>query len=231
MSCPSYRDSIVLLVDGELSDDAASGVRAHLAGCEECRAIATELERLAALLRPGEGGSNVTPMDESRFWRRFDADLAVRMARGETPWWRRSIPLPVPAMGAVVAVVVVTGWIAGRQHRHAVEMEARAQHLQAVLRQVAESAVFPVAETRFEDATPVRTADLGSGATAPAAEIGARAAAASASAPVFAPRVIDAMPASFTSGGPAPSRAQPMKARTSIHFVDSDGMLKPEDLY
>ena len=47
MSCPEYRDSIVLLVDGESSDDAAHGVHSHLMGCDDRRARATEPGALA----------------------------------------------------------------------------------------------------------------------------------------------------------------------------------------
>ncbi|HVO30619.1 MAG TPA: anti-sigma factor [bacterium] len=220
MSCPSHRDSIVLLVDGELSEDASAGVRTHLAGCEECRAFSGELERLKARLTPADGA--VTAMDEARFWRKFEADLAVRVARGETPWWRRAVTIPVPAMGALVAVVVVTGGIAGHAHRQARELEARTARLTALLHDAAESHVVPVSVARAQAAAaeeaPVRTVDLGG---VPEGAMSAAAAPASAAA--------RALPASTIRVRPA--RAFKRENANNIRFVDSDGVLQAADLY
>lgn len=212
MSCPKYRDSIVLLVDGELSDDAAHGVRSHLMGCDDCRAVATELERMASFLKPTSAGIT---HDETRFWRRFDADLAVRVARGEIPFWKRSITIPLPAMAVLAVVVVSTGVVAGRAHRHASAMEFRAQQLQAVLREARESTIFPATvrvpkdlQDRLDE-TPVRTVDVAQAGTMTAA-----------AAPVSGNSRMLPMP-----------KARNTRPHNSIRFVDSDGVLQPGDLY
>lgn len=210
MSCPKYRDSIVLLVDGELSDDAAHGVHSHLMGCDDCRAVATELERMAQLLKPTS--ADITH-DETRFWRRFDADLAVRVARGEIPFWKRSITVPLPAMAVLAVVVVSTGVVAGQAHRHASVMEFRALQLQAVLREARESTIFPATvrvpkdlQDRLDE-MPVRTVDVAQAGTLTAAA---------------APGNSRILPM------PTPRNTRP---HNSIRFVDSDGVLQPGDLY
>ena len=217
MSCLKYRDSVVLLVDGELSDDAANGVQSHLMGCDDCRAFAREIERLAALLTPSIASTPTN--EETRFWRKFDADLAVRVARGEIPWWKRSIAIPVPAIGALALVVIATGAIAGTARRQAQQMESRARQLSAVLREARESTVFPatvrVPKDLQLDETPVRTVEFAASGMAAAA------------APVLAPA--RTLPASAINS--FPPGQHPVTPRSSIRFVDSDGVLAPADLY
>ena len=142
MSCPQYRDSIVLLADGELSEDAGHDVRAHLMGCDRCRAVHGELEKLARLLTPQTAEPSV---EESRFWRRFDADLALRVTAASVPFWRRRITLPVPAalaLGAAFAVIMV---VALQERDRVHKLSARTAKLESDLRAVADEMVFPTA--------------------------------------------------------------------------------------
>lgn len=131
MSCSRHRDSVVLLADGELTEDAAREVRSHVAGCETCRATLSELERLREMLTPGDSPPTNPTMAEARFWRSFEADLALRVTRNATPFWRRAIVLPVPAavtMGVAVfalgAMVLQLRNEVNRLARHTSKLEA-----------------------------------------------------------------------------------------------------------
>lgn len=130
MSCSRHRDSVVLLADGELTEDAAREVQSHVDGCETCRATLGELESLRELLTPA-AATNPT-MAENRFWRSFEADLALRVTRNATPFWRRAIVLPVPAavtMGVAVcllgAMVLQLRGEVNRLARHTASLEAK----------------------------------------------------------------------------------------------------------
>lgn len=52
MSCRRYRRSVALWTGGDLPAGRAARVEAHLAGCGECRALATEVRRVRATLAP-----------------------------------------------------------------------------------------------------------------------------------------------------------------------------------
>ncbi len=216
MSCPRYRDTVVLLVDGELSDDAAHGVKAHLMGCDGFRAFATELERLASQLRP-EQSQGITH-DEVRFWRKFEADLAVRVAHGETPWWKRTLVIPVPAMGALAIMLAGTGLMAGRSHYREQELEHRARQLSTVLRDMRENSVAAATvrlpsdvQDSVDAIDTVRTVDVAMSPLAPA---------------LSSERPRRSLNATSIKAFP-PGRS----SRPKIRFVDSDGVLQPGDLY
>lgn len=134
MSCSRHRDSVVLLADGELTEDAARDVRSHVSGCAHCAATLAELEKLRELLTPAATGTTNPTMAEARFWRSFEADLALRVTREATPFWRRAIVLPVPAavtMGVAVfalgAMVLQLRGEVSRLARHTASLEAKVE--------------------------------------------------------------------------------------------------------
>ena len=138
-SCPDYRDSIELYVDGELSADAASALTAHLVECPSCAARVAELSELVSLLKPAQGGSP----DESRFWRRFEAELSLRVARGETPFWRRSIALSFPTAITALGLVFALALVAFSKHREATGLAQENAQLKAAVRELANARLFP----------------------------------------------------------------------------------------
>lgn len=152
MPCPEYRDSIALLVDGELSQDAATGVRGHVAGCNGCSSHVQELEALIAQLTPAPPAGMT--VEESRFWRRFDADLAVRVARGETPFWRQSFALPFPIAAAGLATVVALSVVTYRVQARAERLAERSAQLEASLRTLQEDTLFGASAVAAAAAAP-----------------------------------------------------------------------------
>ena len=200
MACSEYQDSIALLVDGELSQDAATGVRGHLAGCGGCAAHVRELEALIVQLTPA--ASSGTTIEESRFWRRFDADLAVRVARGETPFWRQSIALPFPLAAAGVTIVLILGVATVRVQARAERLAERGAKLEASLKALQEDSLF-------------------GGSAVAAALTERRFPAQEAAGPVQLQR------APLQEARP---RSNP-KSDMQIRFIDSDGVLEPGDLY
>jgi anti-sigma factor RsiW len=99
----------VLLADGELTEDAAREVRSHVSGCDHCAATLLELEKLQEMLTPAAAATTNPTMAESRFWRSFEADLALRVTRNATPFWKRAIVLPVPAAVTMGVAVFALG--------------------------------------------------------------------------------------------------------------------------
>ncbi len=143
--CAPYADLIVLLSDGELSGDAAAEVRKHLDGCEGCRRRHEELDRLAAMLRPersADAEARVPDLAEARFWRRFEVDLARRIARAETPYWRLRLVVPVPVAAAVVFALALLSAGSVVSHRRAEALATRNGALEASIRAIAEESLF-----------------------------------------------------------------------------------------
>ncbi len=204
MICPEYRDSIGLLVDGELSDDAALGVRAHLAVCSSCRDEYESLEALVSDLalkeRDGLG------IEESRFWRRFEHDLALRATRGETPFWSHSIALPFPLAILGLGTFVAITFFALSNYQEMREMQVRHRVLEASFKELQEESLFPKNDEGFVAgieaiSTPVE-------------------------------RLVVPAPA----GGGDMHRKASMRAtgapqEMNIRFIDSDGVIQPGDLY
>ena len=200
--CSEHQDSIALLVDGELSPDAATGVRGHLAGCSGCAAHVRELESLISQLTP-DAPAGMT-VEESRFWRRFDADLAVRVARGETPFWKQSISLPFPFAAAGLATLLLLGVATVRVHARAERLAERGAQLEASLKVLQEDSLF-----------------------------GASAVAAGPSERRFPAQEASAQVRLAPSAAPMPearSRSN-SKSDMQIRFIDSEGVLQPGDLY
>lgn len=142
MICREYRDSIALLVDGELSADAADGVRAHVGGCPGCHEYHASMESLVERLRPQDAPASI---DESRFWRGFEADLGLRVARGgrpRRPVWRRSVVLPFPLAAAGALGLAALCLLTVQTRRRAIELHERGLHLEAELKAIQENSIF-----------------------------------------------------------------------------------------
>ena len=131
MSCRRYRDSVVLFADGELTGDAAGDVRLHVAGCDPCAATLGELEKLRALLTPPADAGQDPTMAETRFWRSFEADLALRVHTQATPFWRRAIVLPVPAAVCMGVAAVALGAMVLQQRGQVAQVRGELRQLEA----------------------------------------------------------------------------------------------------
>lgn len=103
MTGPHPDVALVAYLRGELDATERSRVEAHLGGCTECRAAASDfqaiLERLAATAPPAP----------EPHWGRYRAELRARVdarsRRGFTRWLR---PLPVAMAAAATAALVLT---------------------------------------------------------------------------------------------------------------------------
>lgn len=122
--CVHVRDQLEPLVDGELSAERASAVRAHLAACEQCRAHhaeATSLpSRLAAISSPEPPAALVGEVlrrvrldriDPVRLW----GPLAVELALVVVGLWYLSglDGLALLVQRTVADVTALAGWGAG----------------------------------------------------------------------------------------------------------------------
>jgi hypothetical protein len=145
VSCRRYRDSVVLFADGELTGDAAGDVRLHVAGCEACAATLGELEKLSKLLTPADAGQDPT-MAETRFWRSFEADLALRVHAQATPFWRRAIVLPVPAAVCMGVAVVALGGMVLQQRGQVAQVRGELRQLEAKIETEQADVVFASSE-------------------------------------------------------------------------------------
>ena len=226
-----HRDSVVLLADGELTEDAANEVRTHVGGCETCSATLDGLKRLEAFFAPQAGRSSPVDasMAETRFWRMFDADLALRVNRRRAPFWRRAIVLPVPAAAALGACVIALGAMVMHQREEATRLSARNARLEASLRTVLDESVYAFSPRLVESlaaleadradraveerGAPPATAELASG--------GGAAALRSATRPLPDVRFYKA---------PVFQASRRIEPGTQIRFVDSE-LSAPADFY
>lgn len=200
MNCPE-KPTIDLLLDGELSPDGATATRSHLETCADCRAYHDEGAELLAMFR--SQNPNVT-IEEARFWRAFDAELALRVARGETPFWRRSFVIPFPVAAAASALVLVLMVLAIQDRMQMGHLTVRATHLEAALKDLESRSFFAVALPP-QDATDV----AGGGAMA----------------------MPTATPLMYAQPVMMRSAARPMATpQPQIRFIDST-VVQPGDLY
>ena len=204
MNCPE-KPTIDLLLDGELSPDGAAATRSHLETCADCRAYHDEGAELLAALKPANPGVTI---EEARFWRAFDAELALRVARGETPFWRRSFVIPFPVAAAAGALVMVLMVLAVQDRVQMGHLTVRASHLETALKEIQARSFFAVA------LPPQDSADVGGGAM-----LGAMAL------PTATP-VMFAQPAMVRSAARPIATPQPQ-----IRFIDSEDGVQPGDLY
>lgn len=144
MSCQRYRDSVVLFVDGELTGDAAGDVRLHVAGCEACAGTLAELEKLRVLLTPATRPDQSPTMAETRFWRSFEADLALRVHTQATPIWRRAVVLPVPAAVCMGVAVLALGTMVVQQRSQVAQVRGELRHLEAKIETAQAEVIYNV---------------------------------------------------------------------------------------
>lgn len=122
MDCKEFREVLDLYADEELSPDAMTAARLHLAGCASCRAAERELLRLRRALKlavskhqpPPELVGAVRDIYQP-WWRKL---LRVASASGEPdgsrPFWSRKVMLPVPAFMFLLLALVGFGLLAAR---------------------------------------------------------------------------------------------------------------------
>jgi len=144
--CDGWRESLIDLRYGLLSEASARDARAHLAGCAACAAEMESLKLLGESLapQPGDLFGREAEVDWSRFAQRTvamaltatDADAAADAAAGRLPgsadlaaprpagllgWfdgWLESLRLPaVPAWAAATAALVVMAGLAIMTYR------------------------------------------------------------------------------------------------------------------
>lgn len=117
MDCKEFREVLDLYIDDELSPDAASAARMHLAECAACRTAERELLRLRGALKLAVSGREPPPelisavRDISQpWWRKLLRDAVTRSGpRDARPFWRRQVALPAPVFALLVVALVGFG--------------------------------------------------------------------------------------------------------------------------
>lgn len=104
--CSSWDHAIDDWLDGQLDDDAEAALRAHLASCEDCRALATDLR---ALRQETHALADALPPDRD-LWPEIARRIAHPPAAAHDPRlpWGRGLA----AVAAVVVVVLGVGYLA-----------------------------------------------------------------------------------------------------------------------
>jgi len=160
--CWFSRRELTALADGELSARRAARVRAHLAGCAQCAALAGDLEEVAgdwADARPAEPA-----LDVERLYRGVLRRLKDEPERAARRWL---VPLPVAGALAAAAVVLV---LMGRTPPAPPPAETRAAVAE-------EPAAVPAVAARPRKQVPAPVVARAENAPAPVAEQPAGAAA------------------------------------------------------
>jgi anti-sigma factor RsiW len=124
MSC-TVENELTAYVDGELSPEASMRVKAHLAGCDDCRATEQLLQRTVSSLQA------LPPFEPSRGLRRRVLTEVEGLPASAWAGWRswlrpgRLIPSGV-ALAAAVAVAAVTAHTL--EQRHSLDLAVAANY-------------------------------------------------------------------------------------------------------
>jgi anti-sigma factor RsiW len=118
-------------LDDEFGDDDRASLESHLSACAPCRARAASAMAVRSALRArlreafAPGAPHATAPDSLR--RRISAALDAEAEERPVSWWRRIVaPLPVAAMAACVAGVLVV--LAGHRATDPLVEEAVRKH-------------------------------------------------------------------------------------------------------
>jgi len=101
MSCEDYRERIALFIGGELPEPDPQAVERHIAECEECRALAAELDEVRGLL----GGLAAEAAPEEAL-REVRFHVNERIARPARRWQWAAV-----AAAAMIAVTAGVEWM------------------------------------------------------------------------------------------------------------------------
>jgi anti-sigma factor RsiW len=107
MECGKYKEQISLMIDGELGVSASAALKAHMAGCPDCRRFHERLNALGITL-----SSTLSVDPSSALAERVKERLARRRnhrLERDPVLWRR-----VPVMAMIVLLALGLGNLAGR---------------------------------------------------------------------------------------------------------------------
>lgn len=105
MSC-GFEEDVSALFDGELPEEEAARVRAHMEGCASCRPLLDDFESVRA---------------------------QVRSLRVTTSWWRRRVSIPLPLAAALALLIVAAPFVAYRRPEEPRPVAAQARPANAGL--------------------------------------------------------------------------------------------------
>ncbi|HEV7513249.1 MAG TPA: zf-HC2 domain-containing protein [Candidatus Acidoferrum sp.] len=105
-------EQLIAYQDGETS--GRDGLEAHINSCAECRA---ELNRLAEMLAAYQARPVPDPGED--YGRRVWQQIAPRLQEKRSQWWQAFLAPQRLAAGALIAVLVLVAFLAGRVSKHA----------------------------------------------------------------------------------------------------------------
>jgi anti-sigma factor RsiW len=142
MNC-HFTEKISLLVDGELGEEEAKQLNAHLLTCKDCRLSHADFLRLRSHLRA------YSSLLDSVAQRRA---LSRILGSENPPAWKRSIRLPVPAFALLLAAVIALSlWLMSVRQSVQAPAETKANKI----------VTMPAASRDSEDALDLARFDRG----------------------------------------------------------------------
>ena len=106
MDCPKP-DLLSAFSDGEIESPWSERIKEHLETCPRCRLTLTQLGSLRRVLLADEEPAAQGPLERSR--ERLLSSQALRLRHPRRTLWRRRVSMPVPAIGAMLVVLLGMG--------------------------------------------------------------------------------------------------------------------------
>jgi hypothetical protein len=161
-------EELLLEYYGEASPDQRASMRAHLEGCEECRAVDRELRAVLALVN-AEPLPDAPPGFEHAMWARVEPLIAKPVVSGFTRmFW--SVELPRWALAAAAVALAAGSFALGRVWEHPSAPSIAVDDMRSVSERMLRSDV----EEHLERSQRVLVELVNSGDAAPAVLAGDR---------------------------------------------------------
>lgn len=162
MKCDELRENLSAFLAGENAEAENAAARDHLAECDECRALAREVQLTVQAVR---ALPSVPPPPELRRRIHHAVRTQAKARQPARPWWRLWAPAVSAAAAVALLMVGVGTMMTARKHGYMTEQAGDAFMAQPATRAKEEMAERPAARSGgyFDEAAPGMAGAPGAG--------------------------------------------------------------------